>query len=70
MVDEKVVDQVWVTVVATGYGDRPLTRASGGRERESTRAAAREADREPRVSRVARETSLSDFSVPEFIPRR
>ncbi|MEA2450255.1 MAG: cell division protein FtsZ, partial [Thermoleophilaceae bacterium] len=26
MVDEKVVDQVWVTVVATGYGDQPLTR--------------------------------------------
>src|SRR5437763_10752570 len=54
MVDEKVSDQVWVTVVATGYGDRPLTRASGGRERESTRAAAREApareaDHEPRV---------------------
>ena len=23
MVDENVVDQVWVTVVATGYGDRP-----------------------------------------------
>ena len=27
MVDEKVEDQVWVTVVATGYGDRPLPRA-------------------------------------------
>src|SRR5213079_2374128 len=26
MVDEKVVDQVWVTVVATGYGDRPVVR--------------------------------------------
>jgi cell division protein FtsZ len=70
MVDEKVVDQVWVTVVATGYGDRPLTRASGGREREPARVDAREADREPRVSRVNRDTALSDFSVPEFIPRR
>ena len=28
MVDEKVDDQVWVTVVATGYGDRPQFRAS------------------------------------------
>ena len=28
MVDENVVDQVWVTVVATGYGDQPLQRAS------------------------------------------
>ncbi|HEU0024891.1 MAG TPA: cell division protein FtsZ, partial [Thermoleophilaceae bacterium] len=27
MVDEKVEDQVWVTVVATGYGDRPQFRA-------------------------------------------
>src|SRR5206468_12750982 len=26
MVDEKVVDQVWVTVVATGYGDRAIKR--------------------------------------------
>ena len=24
MVDEKIEDQVWVTVVATGYGDRPV----------------------------------------------
>src|SRR4051812_3695055 len=74
MVDEKVVDQVWVTVVATGYGDRPLTRAGSGgqreRERESTRMSASEADREPRVSRVTRDSSLSDFSVPEFVPKR
>jgi cell division protein FtsZ len=75
MVDEKVVDQVWVTVVATGYGDRPLTRAGSGgqreRERESTRMSASEADREPRVSRgTTRDSSLSDFSVPEFVPKR
>jgi cell division protein FtsZ len=71
MVDEKVVDQVWVTVVATGYGDKPLTRAGSGRERDSTRLSAREADREPRVSRVSRDSSsLSDLSVPEFVPKR
>ena len=28
MVDDKVEDQVWVTVVATGYGDRPIRRES------------------------------------------
>ena len=67
MVDEKVVDQVWVTVVATGYGDKPLTRATGGRE--SSRVGAEEADREPRVSRM-REGSLSDLQVPEFVPKR
>ena len=34
MVDENVVDQVWVTVVATGYGDQPLnTRGGAARPR-------------------------------------
>ena len=45
MVDEKVEDQVWVTVVATGYGDRPLPRAP---RREHTIPA----DAEPRVRRT------------------
>jgi cell division protein FtsZ len=71
MVDDNVVDQVWVTVVATGYGDRPLTRASSGRD--SARTAAMEADREPRVSRgpgASNGSALTDIDVPEFIPRR
>src|ERR671916_1324738 len=43
MVDENVVDQVWVTVVATGYGDQPLQRASSGGigSREAAAVAAR-----------------------------
>jgi cell division protein FtsZ len=67
MVDENVVDQVWVTVVATGYGDQPLQRAT----REPVAAlAARQADREPRVSRGReRSSTLSDLDVPEFVPR-
>jgi cell division protein FtsZ len=67
MVDEKVVDQVWVTVVATGYGDRPQVRARPRAEGESTRVPA---DAEPRVRR-ARPTngSLGDVDVPEFMPR-
>jgi cell division protein FtsZ len=68
MVDDTVEDQVWVTVVATGYGDRPLTRASTGRE-PAARIAAREADREPRVSR-ARSSGLGELDVPEFVPPR
>jgi cell division protein FtsZ len=71
MVDEKVVDQVWVTVVATGYGDRPKHRAAPrGEAARNGRAPAglREADREPRVSRASAE--LTEFDVPEFIPRR
>jgi cell division protein FtsZ len=70
MIDESVVDQVWVTVVATGYGDRPLVQASSGRE--PAKIAAREADHEPRVSKApARESSiLGDLDVPEFVPKR
>jgi cell division protein FtsZ len=62
MVDDKVVDQVWVTVVATGYGDRPI-------RRESPRSIP--ADAEPQVRR-SREPSniLADIDVPEFVPRR
>jgi cell division protein FtsZ len=64
MVDEKVVDQVWVTVVATGYSDQPLVRSSPSRE-----PARRDipADREPRVSRASR---AEELEVPEFLPRR
>jgi cell division protein FtsZ len=64
MVDEKVVDQVWVTVVATGYSDRPLVRSSP--QRDSARRDI-PADREPRVSRGAR--ASEEFDVPEFVPR-
>ena len=73
MVDEKIADQVWVTVVATGYGDRPVFRAA-------PRGDALEADHEPRVRRAPREpvsarpvsngNALGDIDVPEFIPRR
>jgi cell division protein FtsZ len=66
MVDEKLEDQVWITVVATGYGDRRSpsrheqgslagawapANGSSGRERPP-RDAAREADHEPRVTRA------------------
>jgi cell division protein FtsZ len=66
MVDEKVEDQVWVTVVATGYGDRPQYRAVPRGDRESARIPA---DAEPRVRRVGG-GSLGDIDVPEFVPRR
>ena len=73
MVDEKVEDQVWVTVVATGYGDRPQYRAVPRGERESRIPA----DAEPRVRRGGdreRERAgvgtLADIDVPEFVPRR
>jgi cell division protein FtsZ len=67
MVDEKLDDQVWVTVVATGYGAA------------NARPQMREPDGEPRVKRTgpsARDTrqsrrgglAVSDMDVPEFIP--
>ncbi len=80
MVDEKLDDQVWVTVVATGYGDgrrprREAERPSMSRERAVTevRPALREPHGEPRVSRgrpVRTSGSFSDLDVPEFMPRR
>ena len=65
MVDEKVVDQVWVTVVATGYGDRPVHRAKP--LGDSSRIPA---DREPMVRRTRPPSALGELTVPEFIPPR
>jgi cell division protein FtsZ len=76
MVDEKLDDQVWVTVVATGYGR--------AKDADRDGAALHEPAGEPRVrrtsprassagvSRTARRDSLSvqDLEVPEFIPNR
>jgi cell division protein FtsZ len=76
MVDEKLDDQVWVTVVATGYdhAKRQLARDAGAGE-------LREPAGEPRVRRTssgpprpahARRGSLAvdELDVPEFIPHR
>jgi cell division protein FtsZ len=66
MVDEKLDDQVWVTVVATGYGDEGR-RKSVSRYKEpaegEVRVQRRSAPAEPRRSR-----SLDDLEIPEFIP--
>ena len=71
MVDEKVEDQVWVTVVATGYGDRAAARRRG-RERRPTEVP-ESADAEPRVTRTAEASrppgAGDDIDVPEFIPK-
>jgi cell division protein FtsZ len=76
MLDEKLDDQVWVTVVATGYGERRRRRVEDA-ERPEVRDALRESRLdepgvEPRISRV-RERPLrrgAELDVPEFIPRR
>jgi cell division protein FtsZ len=71
MVDEKLEEQVWVTVVATGY-DKQESHATG-------RTRLREPEGEPRVqrgtggasSRSARRGALAvdELDVPEFMPR-
>jgi cell division protein FtsZ len=82
MVDERLDDQVWVTVVATGFGNGRVRRRE--RAEPGTGAVVREPNGEPRVSRVRGEDSvrerprvrqpasstLVDLDVPEFVPRR
>jgi cell division protein FtsZ len=76
MVDEKLEDQVWVTVVATGFGDvrRPRREeepfAVRSRPVDEARRPLREPVGEPRVSRVRGRPSSRDLDVPEFMPRR
>ena len=61
-VDEKLSEQVWVTVVATGYGDR-------GRRKSLSRL---EGTGEVRVKRAAPAPLRrgDDLDVPEFLPGR
>ena len=62
MIDEKISDECWVTVVATGYGDRPTRRSSAGGFSEPKG--------EPRVRRGGSGLGASDFEIPEFVPQR
>jgi cell division protein FtsZ len=71
MVDEKLDDQVWVTVVATGYGDQRGRRAARDElGAAGIRTELREPAGEPRVSRSgAPARSSRELDVPEFLPR-
>jgi cell division protein FtsZ len=75
MVDEKLTDNVWVTVIATGYGDgrsrlRQPARDDVGEGRREDRRTLREPTGEPRVSRMRQRSGSLELDVPEFIPRR
>jgi cell division protein FtsZ len=74
MLDEKLDDQVWVTVVATGYSDhRPRRRQveePGIPELVTPRATLREPIGEPRFTRLREREPTIELDVPEFIPRR
>jgi cell division protein FtsZ len=85
MVDDKLEDQVWVTVVATGFGDQPRRqrqddpfaahpRVDEAPSREAPRRSSRQL-REPvgeaGAVRVSRvRPPAVELDVPEFIPRR
>ena len=78
MVDDKLEDQVWVTVVATRYGNAPKRRVGG----DGSRIEEPKATGEPRIERrtpsapqrepisARRGGVVSDLDVPEFLPRR
>jgi cell division protein FtsZ len=71
MVDEKLDDQVWVTVVATGYGEEGR-RKSVSRLKEPATSGEVRAGRgaSPRPSREPRRGGLAvdELEVPEFLP--
>ncbi len=70
MVDEKLDDQVWVTVVATGYGAKaalPQLREPAGEPRVKRTTPGREG-RERDIGQRRGGLSVSDMDVPEFIP--
>src|ERR1700761_2413108 len=76
MVDEKLEDQVWVTVVATGFNDQPYPRrdedpfAAASRREAELQRPLHEPPGEPRVSRTRPLRRSTELDVPEFIPRR
>jgi cell division protein FtsZ len=57
MIDDKVEEECWVTVVATGYGDQPRRRSGATTLREPVG--------EPRIRRTRDEF---DLEIPEFVP--
>ncbi|HEX5851665.1 MAG TPA: cell division protein FtsZ [Solirubrobacteraceae bacterium] len=65
MVDEKLDDQVWVTVVATGYGDEGR-RKSVSRFKEPVGEVKIQRAGASRVSR--RSSPADDLQIPEFLP--
>ncbi len=74
MVDEKLDDQVWVTVVATGYGDarRQIARDIGGlQEPAGEPRVRRTSSGPPRPAHAQRRATLAvdELEVPEFMPR-
>jgi cell division protein FtsZ len=67
MVDENLHDQVWVTVVATGYGEHPTRRPR--RLDEPVGEPRIQRTSPPRRSAGRSSLSVASLDVPEFVPR-
>ncbi len=77
MVDEKLDDQVWVTVVATGYGEqgrrnsvKRLNEPAGEPRVRRTGAGSSGVGSRPPAPASSRRGGLDELEVPEFIPAR
>jgi cell division protein FtsZ len=71
MVDEKLDDQVWVTVVATGYGEHNAIqrlREPIGEPRITRNRQPRITDRRPGRQRRGG-LGVDEYDIPEFVPR-
>jgi len=71
MVDENLTEEVWVTVVATGYGGERQPRPARQYQAEPA-GEPRVADRRPNAPSMVQKTGLgvNEIDVPEFLPRR
>jgi cell division protein FtsZ len=75
MVDERLEDQVWITVVATGFSGAQATRARDrGQETPAPRAERRPGPASGirsggTAAPPTRKSSLGELDVPEFVPR-
>ena len=67
MVDENLGDQVWVTVVATGYADRAVRRPRRLDEPIGEPRIRRTGEPRPVAGRAP--VSVASLDVPEFVPR-
>ena len=69
MVDESLEDQVWVTVVATRYGEPRRSSRRRFEEPAGEPRVERRSWQAPEASTVRTGTGVNELDVPEFVPR-
>jgi cell division protein FtsZ len=71
MVDERLQDEVWITVVATGYAEVPPSPREERKPERKVGMIPDDVDQEPRVTRRRKTgaSNLGHIDVPEFFPR-